>query len=36
MYAMVRKYAGKGGLMDGLAPRVRDGLALQLRFPLQV
>ncbi len=31
MYAMVRKYAGKGGLMDGLAPKVRDGLVPLLR-----
>jgi hypothetical protein len=26
MYAMVRKYAGKGGLLGRLAPQVRDGL----------
>ena len=31
MHAMIRKYAGKGGLMDGLAPRVRDGLVPLLR-----
>ena len=31
MHAMVRKYAGKGGLLDGLAPRVRDGLVPLLR-----
>ena len=31
MYAMVRIYAGKGGLLDGLAPRVRDGLVPLLR-----
>jgi hypothetical protein len=31
MHAMVRTYAGKGGLMDGLAPRVRDGLVPILR-----
>jgi hypothetical protein len=31
MYAMVRKYAGKGGLLDRLAPQVRDGLVPVLR-----
>ncbi len=31
MHAMVRKYAGKGGLLDGLAPKVRDGLVPLLR-----
>ena len=31
MYAMVRKYAGKGNMMDRLAPRVRDGLVPLLR-----
>ena len=31
MYAMVRMYAGKGGLMDGLAPKVRDGLVPLLK-----
>ena len=31
MYVMVRKYAGKGGLLDGLAPKVRDGLVPILR-----
>ena len=31
MYVVVRKYAGKGGLLDGLAPRVRDGLVPILR-----
>lgn len=31
MYAVVRKYAGKGGLMDGLAPKVRDGLVPLLK-----
>ena len=31
MYAMVRKYAGKGGLLDRLAPQVRDGLVPMLR-----
>ena len=31
MHVMVRKYAGKGGLLDGLAPRVRDGLVPILR-----
>jgi hypothetical protein len=31
MYAIVRKYAGKGGLLDRLAPRVRDGLVPILR-----
>ena len=31
MYVMVRNYAGKGGLLDGLAPRVRDGLVPLLR-----
>lgn len=31
MYATARRYAGKGGLMDGLAPRVRDGLVPLLK-----
>ena len=31
MYAMVRKHAGKGGLLDGLAPQVRDGLVPLLK-----
>ncbi len=31
MYAMVRRYAGKGGLLGGLAPKVRDGLVPLLR-----
>ena len=31
MHAMVRTNAGKGGLLDGLAPRVRDGLVPILR-----
>jgi hypothetical protein len=31
MYAMVRRYAGKGGLLDRLAPQVRDGLVPLLR-----
>lgn len=26
MYVVVRKYTGKGGLLGGLAPRVRDGI----------
>ena len=26
MYVTIRKYAGKGGLMERLAPPVRDGL----------
>jgi hypothetical protein len=31
MYVMVRRYAGKGSLMDRLAPQVRDGLVPILR-----
>jgi hypothetical protein len=31
MYVTVRKYAGKGGLLDRLAPQVRDGLVPLLR-----
>ena len=31
MHAMIRKYAGKGGLLNELAPRVRDGLVPLLR-----
>ncbi len=31
MHAMVREYAGEGGLMDRLAPWVRDGLVPLLR-----
>ncbi|GAA0577038.1 hypothetical protein GCM10009416_14550 [Craurococcus roseus] len=31
MYAMVRRYAGKGGLMDRLAPQVQDGLVPLLK-----
>jgi hypothetical protein len=31
MYVMVRRYAGKGGLLDRLAPQVRDGLVPLLR-----
>ena len=31
MYVIIRKYAGKGGLMDRLAPQVRDGLVPLLR-----
>jgi hypothetical protein len=31
MHAMVRKYSGKGRLLDGLAPKVRDGLVPLLR-----
>jgi quinol monooxygenase YgiN len=31
MHAMVRKYAGKDGLLDGVAPKVRDGLVPLLR-----
>ena len=31
MYVMVRKYPGKGGLADRLAPPVRDGLVPILR-----
>ena len=31
MYVMVRKSAGKGGLLDELAPKVRDGLVPLLR-----
>jgi hypothetical protein len=31
MYVTIRKYAGKGGLMDRLAPPVRDGLVPLLK-----
>ncbi len=31
MYATVRKYAGKGGLMDRMVQPVRDGLVPLLR-----
>ena len=31
MYVAVRKYIGKGGLIDKLAPPVRDGLVPLLR-----
>jgi hypothetical protein len=31
MYVIIRKYSGKGGLMDRLAPQVRDGLVPLLR-----
>ena len=31
MYVTVRKYVGKGGLLDRLAPQVRDGLVPLLR-----
>ena len=31
MYVTIRKYAGKSGLMDRLAPQVRDGLVPLLR-----
>jgi hypothetical protein len=31
MHVMVRKHAGRGGLMDRLAPRVRDGLVPLLK-----
>lgn len=31
MYVMIRKYAGKGSLMDKLVPQVRDGLVPLLR-----
>jgi hypothetical protein len=34
MYVTVRKYAGKGGLLDRLAPQVRDGLVPLLRHAL--
>src|SRR5215204_5908581 len=31
MYVIIRRYSGKGGLMDRLAPQVRDGLVPLLR-----
>jgi hypothetical protein len=31
VYVTIRKYADKGGLMDRLAPQVRDGLVPQLK-----
>ena len=31
MYLIIRKYSGKGGLMDRLAPQVRDGLVPLLK-----
>ena len=31
MYVTVRRYAGKGGLLDRLAPQVRDGLVPLLK-----
>jgi len=31
MYVTIRRYAGKGGLMDRLAPQVRDGLVPLLK-----
>ena len=31
MYVTIRKYAGKGGLMDRLVPPVRDGLVPLLK-----
>ena len=33
MHDTIRQCAGKGGLMGGLAPRVRDGLVPRKRAP---